>query len=492
LAPGKEWIIGGLLFGLAILGAVASFMIEPIPAAAPDRPLTWKLWQPLQANVGILLKSRPLALAVLGIAFFTFMTLFLRQSLIYEGEIGKELHSAQKLLAKSEGIRTNGGSAADELNLLDTTATADQKAELRIALLIAMIGLGVGIGSSLAGWLSGKKVELGLVPIGCVFLIIFNTVLAFSLGTMWALIPTLILIGVAAGLYIVPLYTLLQHRAPKESKGGLVATSNFVNVAGGLIAIVVFFLITMVLERVMGTTLSLQQVRANPSLIRDYIAELERQIKLPMVLCLVASVMTAGMLILLCKQLPDFLVRTLLWLRSQGKYHLHVSGIQHVPSSGPAILATNCAHFDDSLHIVASTDRYVRFFLFEEARDGDSRALDRYVARQTGLVTLPPEGCTPAQWQSAIQEAVQTLQVGDIVGLTTASQRARQSAAQFLAELQSKTNAVVLPVHCSIADHESHDADHSSAGRRVEVSIGAPMKRGASAQETVAAILALA
>ena len=46
--------------------------------------------------------------------------------------------------------------------------------------------------------------------------------------------------GFFSGFYMVPLYTLLQHRAPKTSKGELVATSNFINVTGAIAASVLF------------------------------------------------------------------------------------------------------------------------------------------------------------------------------------------------------------------------------------------------------------
>src|SRR5262249_34649309 len=47
-------------------------------------------------------------------------------------------------------------------------------------------------------------------------------------------------IGFFTGFYIVPMFTLLQHRAPKASKGDLLATSNFVNVIGAISASVLF------------------------------------------------------------------------------------------------------------------------------------------------------------------------------------------------------------------------------------------------------------
>src|SRR5262249_40467378 len=54
------------------------------------------------------------------------------------------------------------------------------------------------------------------------------------------LIGCLVALGFFTGFYIVPMYTLLQHRAPKASKGDLLASSNFINVVGAIAASVLF------------------------------------------------------------------------------------------------------------------------------------------------------------------------------------------------------------------------------------------------------------
>lgn len=476
LLLGREWLIGLLLLGLAILGAAASFLIQRMPAANPELQLTWKLWRPLRTNVGILLRSRPLALAVLGIAFFTFMTLFLRQALIYEGEAEKELQAARRKLVQKErqaGIEAEAAPSG-VVGLIAEPESETQRSEMKIALLIAMVGLGVGAGSALAGYLSGSKVELGLVPIGAVFLILFNAVLAFSLHRLWLLLPVLVLIGMAAGLYIVPLYTLLQHRAPKDSKGNLVATSNFVNVAGGLVAVVFFYVVTLLLENVLGLTLTERMVRSDPELLPKFIDELVLRSNLPSVLCLLAALMTVGMLVLLCRQLPDFLVRTVLWLRSQGRYHLTASGVVHLPTHGPAILATDCSRFDEAMHVVAATDRYIRFFLFETHSDdqaAEPRPMERYLARQTGLVTLGPGMMSPLDWDRALNQAASSLASGDLVALSVGGAAPASEPLRFYQELYERLPLPVLPVRCIVRDPE-HSPDGRSRLRRATVVFG--------------------
>src|SRR5207253_1977168 len=330
-------VIGVLLFALAILGAIASLFIARIPAAAPERPITWKLWQPLNANVGVLLRSRPLALAVVGIAFFTFITLFARQTLIYQGETEKEFQTARKEEAKRDRQPLPEEDEGDDIPVLEPRgASASQTAEMRVAILIALIGLGIGIGSPLAGALSGNKVELGLVPIGAVFLILSTGALAAFIQWKWPTRIGLVMVGVAASFYIVPLYTLLQHRAPKDSKGNLVATSNFINVAGGLLAVAVFYLVTFGVEILFGTRLRARDVTgADTAKVAQYVMELEQKTQIPKILFLVLAVLIAGMLLLLCRKLPDFFVRALLWLRSHGRYRLRVIGQQNLPSDGP-------------------------------------------------------------------------------------------------------------------------------------------------------------
>src|SRR5262245_3317297 len=70
LFKGREYYIGLILVGLALVGAVASLIIRKMPAANPGRPFPRNLFRPLGDNLRVLIRARPLALAVLGIAFF--------------------------------------------------------------------------------------------------------------------------------------------------------------------------------------------------------------------------------------------------------------------------------------------------------------------------------------------------------------------------------------------------------------------------------------
>jgi len=121
-----------------------------------------------------------------------------------------------------------------------------------------MVALGIGLGSPLVGFLSGGKVELGLVPIGALGMIVAILVAALALDRLETLVVCLTLIGFFTGFYIVPLFTLLQHRAPKTSKGDAIATSNFINVTGAIVSSVLFFLLVAA-AHVSGITPKVQQ-----------------------------------------------------------------------------------------------------------------------------------------------------------------------------------------------------------------------------------------
>ena len=81
------------------------------------------------------------------------------------------------------------------------------------------------------------------MPLGCLGMFIGCVFAAATIHWTPGLIIGLIIIGFFAGFYMVPLYTLLQHRAPKAAKGDMIATSNFINVTGAMAASALFFLL---------------------------------------------------------------------------------------------------------------------------------------------------------------------------------------------------------------------------------------------------------
>jgi MFS family permease len=525
---GREYFIGLILMALALVGAACSLLIARMPAANPNRPFPTDPVKPLITNLHTLLRSRPLALAALGIAFFTFMVAFMRATVYEHGE-----------------------------------SQIPRWKEFETSLVVATVALGVGLGSPLAGTLSSGKVELGLVPLGAVGMIVSCLLAAvtilwlpgFATGTaLPGLIASIILIGFFSGFYIVPLYTLLQHRAPKTSKGDLIATSNFLNVTGAIAASLLFFVLVFA-AKMIGVAKPVPQqpvvvkgvltgiewrggypayaevqpegggrpwrigqpngqdtqqkrtrrgaLRVDPDDLRegDEVAVSRYKLRgayhyeirpsdgkpppdaydremVPGFLFIGASAMTLVILVLLCRLLPDFFVRALLWVRTHGRYRLKVIGLNNLPSDGPAILATNCDRFKTCMQVLAATDRYTRFILFESAADEEPRPLLRYLARRTGLVVLHSGNITPTQWDKALVSAARTIDSGSLLGLTIDSEESAAEAERFLNELREERTAAILPIYCEPIDTTTPLGIH-----RVRVVIGHPLPMDSSADE---------
>lgn len=212
---GREYVIGYFLVGTSVIGSLCSLLILPMKPANPDRKFPgWsplKLYAPLVSDLKMLFTLASRRTALCSIAFFTFMTVYMRGVMYMHGESQNPLWS-----------------------------------ELKTSLVVASVALGIGIGSPLAGFLSGGKLELGMVTIGTLGMAIFSAIGAVcvlvhsSIGDI-TLIISLMAIGFFSGFYVLPMYTMLQYRAPKGGKGSTIAASNFLNVTGAILASFLFW-----------------------------------------------------------------------------------------------------------------------------------------------------------------------------------------------------------------------------------------------------------
>ena len=199
-----------LVIGVAVLGYGISRAIPPAPASAPDLAFNWNPFSETVRVLGFVTGERTVFHAVLGISWFWF----------FGGVFTAQLPNYTKLFL--------GGTD-------------------RVAILVlALFSIGVGIGSLLCERLSRHKVEIGLVPFGSIGLSVFGIDLHFAqpalatthgLGALaflgapghWRIALDLTLLGVFAGLYIVPLFALVQSRAPREHLSRVIAGTNIIN-----------------------------------------------------------------------------------------------------------------------------------------------------------------------------------------------------------------------------------------------------------------------
>jgi MFS family permease len=460
----REHVIGIVLFVLAIIGALASFLIRRMPAANPSLSFPPFLYKPLFENIRLLLRSRPCAFAVVGIAFFTFIVAFMRATVYMHGQSQVPRWSEQ-----------------------DTS------------IVVGMVALGIGIGSPLVGFLSGRKVELGMVPIGAVGMILAIVAATYTLTYIPGLIACIIAIGFFTGFYIVPLFTLLQHRAPRTSKGYAIATSNFINVTGAILASLVFYGIGFAAEktgiapvltprelpiegaltenpkyhhgRVSKVVIDDKEYATGDRQVLNVLTQLGRSLEkgdqvvvevyqvgettvynirradqqarpfhdqrgMPRLLFVSAAAMTLVTLLLLWWQLPDLGYRTWLWYRWQKRYRLDVEGLDNLPDSGPVILVTNAEEREAVLQVLSVTDRTTRF--------------------------LKPD--------ANMKKARRALRHGEVVGVLL------PEVEQLLDELGADGSAPVVPTYYATSTLQK------DSRKRVHIIFGPALPPGSSAQ----------
>ena len=217
------------------------------------------------------------------------------------------------------------------------------------ALLVAF-SVGVGLGSMLCERLSGNRVELGIVPLGSLGLTVFGCSLYFSTpqfisgellnlsaflqsGYGWWVLFNLTLIGVSGGLFIVPLYALLQKRAEPGQRARMIAANNIFNalfMVASAVAAVVFL-------AVLGLT------------IPEYF--------------LILAVMNAVVALYVYSQVPEFALRFVIYLLSHTLYRVKSQGLDNIPDEGAAVLVANHVSYVDALLIAGAVRRPVRFVM---------------------------------------------------------------------------------------------------------------------------------
>lgn len=120
--------------------------------------------------------------------------------------------------------------------------------------LLTVFSIGVGAGSLLCEKLSGHKVEIGLVPFGAIGLSVFGAELYFAsvaytstaqltLATMATtpgmarILIDIALLGVFGGLFIVPLFALIQTRCEPTHLSRTIGGMNILSTMFMIVAI---------------------------------------------------------------------------------------------------------------------------------------------------------------------------------------------------------------------------------------------------------------
>ncbi|HXF09581.1 MAG TPA: MFS transporter, partial [Desulfuromonadaceae bacterium] len=291
---------GLILMGLAVFGLSFCLGIQRLPPANPTKTFRANFLGEFFTQLKFVRRDRVLFLGVIGNTFLWFLAALLQLTILFYGK--------------------------DVFHFDDK-----QSGELQAALL-----LGVGAGSLVAGFLSGNKIEYGLVPLGMVGLTTFAALLSRAGLSPAAFAWNLGFLGFSAGFYSVPVNAIIQHRPDPRDKGKVIATATLLSWIGILLASAVYSLLTVHWHR--------------PP---------------PQIFLLGAILSLLGTIY--CVQLvPDSLIRLLLWMATKTIYRIKVEGRDHIPERGGALFVSNHVSYVDAPLLMASTDRRIRFIMHRD------------------------------------------------------------------------------------------------------------------------------
>jgi len=342
---GRQWISGILLIALAFVGLTTCLGITRIPAADPAKKFHPNFLRQILSQLRAIRGDRPLVLALLGNTYFNFLGALLLLNLFFYGA-----------------------------NVLGVNET-------KIGLLNVALAFGIGLGSVAAGYLSGGKIEYGLVPIGAFGLSVISALLALPSVTFNGAFALLALLGFAGGFFIVPVSALLQHRPDARKKGEVLAVANWLSFVGVFLASGAHWLLV-------------QKLQLSP-----------RQV------FLIGGILTLVGAIYVLILLPDALLRFLLWCATHSLYRIRVLGRDHIPEKGGALFVCNHASFVDALLLLASTDRQVRIMMFRGQYELPHL---KPFAKILGVIPISSDQ-RPREMIKSLQTASQAIRNGEVV-----------------------------------------------------------------------------
>jgi acyl-[acyl-carrier-protein]-phospholipid O-acyltransferase / long-chain-fatty-acid--[acyl-carrier-protein] ligase len=293
---GRFWLAALFCLAIAVIGFLASLGIETTPIGDSQRKVSLFPNEILHTLLGIR-HDHDLMLAVIGQAYFLFVGAFAQLNLIAYG--------------------------MQQMGLT----------EVQSGYLFLAAALGIGGGSLLAAKLSGRDVEFGIVPIGAIGLTVAPVLLHVVPSTLPSCVAILVLFGVSAGLFSLPLQTFIQFRAEPAKRGEVLAASSFINWVGILLASALtwFFSGPLKLSAAQGFSL--------------------------------VGVLTLLLTLISFWVLPDFLLRFIALITMRIFYRIRIHGAENLPIEGPALLIPNHVSWLDALLLTATNQRRIRFVM---------------------------------------------------------------------------------------------------------------------------------
>jgi 1-acyl-sn-glycerol-3-phosphate acyltransferase len=360
--PGGTVVVAGASLAMALLGLATSWRIPRSPAPEPQLKISPNFLAESWRNLAFSSKNRTVFLSMLGNSWFWFYgALVLSQFPVFAKDY---LHGDNSVFV----------------------------------LLLTVFSVGIGAGSLLCEKLSGRKVEIGLVPFGSIGLTLFGVDLYFAsrhfAGALDVnalallaepgvprILADIALIGIFGGFFIVPLFALIQTRCDPKHVARTIAGTNILN--------------ALFMVAAAGVAIFL----------------LGRGFTIPEMF-LATAVLNAGVAVYIFGLVPEFLMRFLAWMLIHTIYRIRTVDAERIPDEGPAVLVCNHVSYVDAMVIVAASPRPIRFVM-------DHRIFKTpflgWIFRTAKAIPIAPAKEDPWLMEKAFIDIAQALHEGDLV-----------------------------------------------------------------------------
>ncbi|KJG26282.1 MFS transporter [Photobacterium angustum] len=390
-----HYIAAGAVIFFAILGYLASLAI---PSAPPTVKKTTFKWQPIKqtrSTMAIARQDKTIFQCILGISWFWFLgACYLTQFPNY---------------AKI----SLGGNAAS------------------VSFLLMLFSIGIAIGSLCCDRLSQHRIDPGIVPIGSLGITLFGSGLYFlapattvqtqslmafmTAPSLWPIFASLLLLGIAGGIFIVPLYALMQQRSKEDERAQIIAANNIWNA--------VFMVVSAISAIVFLSVLKLS---------------------IPQFFLILAAV-NSLVVVYIYFQAPDFFWRFVVWMITHTMYRVKKQNLNNIPEQGGVLLVCNHVSYMDALLLAGSCPRPIRFLM-----DRDIYNLPLVKSFCKACKAIPVDANDRTSIRNAFSKVSEHLDNGDIVCVFPEGQLTFDGEiAPFMRGIDliiKRSNATVIPV----------------------------------------------
>ncbi|PKF61578.1 acyl-[ACP]--phospholipid O-acyltransferase [Psychromonas sp. psych-6C06] len=243
---------------------------------------------------------------------------------------------------------------------------------------MAATGIGIAVGSWVAGRFSRNHIEIGLIPFGAVGVAVSLWCLPLMQSSMTQALCFLS-VGLMGGLFIVPLNALIQFHAGRDEMGKVLAVNNWVQSVG------------------MATFLAITACFAYFGFNSEFL------------LTFTAVVAMLGGLYTIYK-LPQSLVRLVLNWSISRHYKVSVQGMKNIPEQGGVLLLGNHVSWVDWAILQIACPRPVRFVMDRKIY---SRWYISWFFKALGCIPIDAS----ASSKRSLTTIAQILDNGDVVAL---------------------------------------------------------------------------